>query len=90
MSSSTKRDFAADFYLSEANSPYPLPYIVYVHTVYFIHAGKQGMGRVEPDTRREGQQYTKLDQKYQHAWLYLQSISPDKHLPKTSFKGQFF
>jgi hypothetical protein len=29
----------------------------------------------------EGQQLTKLGRKYQHDWMYLQSINSDKHLP---------
>ncbi len=31
-----------------------------------IHTGKGGGGRVEPERRREGQQFTKMGQKYQH------------------------
>jgi hypothetical protein len=37
-----------------------------------------------------GQQFTKLGRKYQHDWLYLQSINPDKYLPQSPFTGQFF
>jgi hypothetical protein len=36
-------------------------------------------GRVEPERRLEGQQFTKLPRKYQ---LYLQSINSDKPLPE--------
>ncbi len=28
--------------------------------------------------------------KYQHDWLYIQSINSNKHLLQSSFKGQFF
>jgi hypothetical protein len=68
MSSSKKfdlsRDFAAGVYLSEAQNPIPAPtplHTVYVFTVYvFIHTGKGGGGRVEPERRLKGQQFTKL------------------------------
>ncbi len=42
-------------------------------------------GRVEPERRLEGQQFTKLGRKYQHDSLYLQSINSDKHLPQSPF-----
>ncbi len=35
-------------------------------------------------------QYTVLGWKYQHDWLYLQSINSDKHLPQSLFAGKFF
>jgi hypothetical protein len=65
-------DFAAGVYLSEAPSPpmtpYPPPYTlysVYVYTVYlFTQGGRKGGD--EPERRLEGQQFTKLGQKYQH------------------------
>ncbi len=38
-------------------------------------------GRVEPERRLEGQQFTKLGRKYQRDWMYLESINSDKHLP---------
>ncbi len=63
MSSSTtfdlKRDFAAGVYLSEAQNPIPPPpYTLY--TVYSIltQTGKGEGGRVEPERRLEGQQFT--------------------------------
>ncbi len=50
-----------------------------------------GGGRgVETVRRIEGQQFTKLCRNYQHDWLYLQSINSDKHLPQSTFTGQFF
>ncbi len=32
----------------------------------------------------------KLGRKYQHDWLYLQSINSEKHLPQSLFPGQYF
>jgi hypothetical protein len=69
-------------YLSEAQNPIPplLPYT-------FIHTGKGGGGgRVEPERRVEGQQFTKLGRKYHHDLLYLQPINSDKNLPQSSFQ----
>jgi hypothetical protein len=37
-----------------------------------------------------GQQFTKLGRKYQHDYLYLQSLNFDKHLPQNTFTGQYF
>jgi hypothetical protein len=39
---------------------------VYVYTVYLLTQGRGGRGRVEPERRLEGQQFTKLGRKYQH------------------------
>ncbi len=66
---------------------------VYVYTEYLFTQGRwRGGGRVvEPERRWEEQNFTKLDrQKYQHDWLYLQSKNSDKHLPQSTFIGQFF
>jgi serine/threonine protein kinase len=71
----------------------PPLHTVHVYTVYniLIHTGKRGGGgRVQRERRLEGQQFTKLGRKYQHEWLYLQSINYDTHLPKSPFTGQFF
>ncbi len=51
---------------------------------------EKGGGRVEPERRLEGQQYTKLGRKYHHDWLYLQSLNSDKHLPQSPFNGKLF
>jgi hypothetical protein len=48
-----------------------------------------GGGRVEPERRKEGQQFTKLGQKYKHDRLYLHYINSNKHLPLSLFTGQF-
>ena len=67
-----------------------------LHTVNILYTyshreGVEGWGRVEPKRRLEGQQFTKLGQKYQHMIeMYLQSINSDKHLPQSPFTGKFF
>jgi hypothetical protein len=63
---------------------------VYVYTVYLFTQGRGEGGRVETEWRLEGQQFTNLGQKYQHDWLYLQSINSDKHLPQKSFYRSIF
>ncbi len=70
----------------ELHSP---PYTLYTCIQYTYHTGKGG-GRVEPERRLEGQQFTKLGRKYQHNWLHLQPKNSDKHLPRSPFTGQFF
>ncbi len=71
-------------------NPIPPPlHIVYVYTVYTTYSHREG-GRIEPERRLEGHQFTKLGRKYQHDWLYLQSINSDKHLPQSPFIGQLF
>jgi hypothetical protein len=58
-----KRDFAAGVYLLR----HTLPYTLYTCIKYTYLHRKEGMrGRVEPVRRLEGQQFTKLDRKYQH------------------------
>jgi hypothetical protein len=47
-------------------------------SVYLFTQGKGGGGRLEPKRRGEGQQFTKLGRKYQHDWLYLQSLNSEK------------
>jgi hypothetical protein len=70
--SSSKRidlqgDLAADVYLSEAQNPQPLPYTLYtciLYSVYLCTQGSgEGVGRVEPERRLEGRQFTKLGRK---------------------------
>jgi hypothetical protein len=83
-------DFAAGVHLSEARNPIPPPltHCIRVNSI-LIHTGKGG-GRVEPDRKLEGQQFTKLGRKYQHDSLYLLSMNSDKHLPQNPFTGQLF
>ncbi len=73
----------APIYLSEAQ--YSTHCIVYTYTVYCTYSHRKGGGRDKPERRLEEPQFTKLDRKYQH----LQSINSDKHLPQSSFTGNF-
>jgi hypothetical protein len=61
------------------------------HCLYILYfdTGK-GWGRAEPERRLKRQQFTKLGRKYQHEWMYLQSISCDKHLPQSPLQVNFF
>ncbi len=59
------QDFAAGVYMSEAQHPIPPPLThfvsVYVYSIqYYIHTGKGEGGRIEPERRLKGQQFTKL------------------------------
>jgi hypothetical protein len=60
-----------------------------VCTAYTVLCHREGGGG-EPERMLEGQQFTQLGRKYQHDWLNLQCITSDKHLPQSSFTGQFF
>jgi hypothetical protein len=73
---------------AEYATPPPLTHCILV----YIHTGKGGGGggRGEQERWLGGQQFTKLGRKYQHDWLYLQSINSDKHLTQSPFTGQFF
>ncbi len=46
--------------------PHPLPDTLSVYILYFDTGKGRGGGRVEPERRLEGQQFTKLGRKYQH------------------------
>jgi hypothetical protein len=84
-------DFAADFYLSESQNPIPSPITHWLYILHFDTGKRGGGGRVEPERRLGGQQFTRLSQKYQqHDWLYLQSINSDKHLPQSPLLVNFF
>jgi hypothetical protein len=65
-------------------TPYPPPlhtHCIRVHCIHTYSHREGGEGRrVEPERRLEGQHVTKLGRKYQHDWLYLQSMNSDKHL----------
>ncbi len=71
--------------------PPPLPLCIRVYsTVQYAYSHREGGGGVvEPKSRLEGQLFTKLGRKCQHDWMYLQSINSYKHLPQSSFTGQF-
>ncbi len=79
---------------SEAQNPIP-PFTLYCTVqymckiVYRVYLFRQGRGESEPE-RLEGQQFTKLGGKYQHDWLYLQSINSVKNLPLSHFTCLFF
>jgi hypothetical protein len=74
------RDFSAGFYLSKGPEPHipRPPYTLYSIRVYsvLIHTGEEGGGRVEPERKLEGQQFTKLGRKIP-TWL---TASPDYKL----------
>jgi hypothetical protein len=60
------RGFAADVFLSEVQNPIPPLQIHTEHIrvyIILIHTGKGG--RVEPERRGDGHQFTKLGRKYQ-------------------------
>jgi hypothetical protein len=67
---------------------HPPPSHSHTLSVYTVLWAGKGGGRVEPERRLEGQQFTKLGRKDQ--LLYLQSINSYKHLPQSPFKSQFF
>ncbi len=73
--------------LSEAQTPYlhSLSYCIKYKCTY-SHGEEGGGGWTREKVR--GQQFTKLGRKYQHDWLYLQSINSDKHLPQSTFTSQ--
>jgi hypothetical protein len=88
-----KRGFATGVYLSEAQNPIPPPppytLFMWLYTVYLFTQGRGGR-RVEPERRGERQQFAELGRKYQHDWLYLQSINSYKHLPLKSLWRSIF
>jgi hypothetical protein len=57
----------------EPQAPSPNTLYTCIQDTY-SHRGKGGLGRVEPERRFEGQQFTKLGRKYQHDWLYLHKL----------------
>jgi hypothetical protein len=70
------------------HSPPPPSHTLPVYAVLWHREGGRGR-RVVPERRLEGEQFTKLGRKYQHDWLYLQSIKSDKHLPHSPFTDHF-
>ncbi len=74
----------------ETHSPLPL-HTVYVYTVYLVtHRKEVEGGRMEPERRLEGQQFTKLGRKYKNDWLCLPSINSDKLLQQSHLTGLYF
>ncbi len=73
------------FICMRAQNPIPPPPLTHCKRVYIILYlfTKGGGGRVEPERRLEGQQFSKLSRKYQHDYS-------DKPLPQSPFTGQFF
>jgi hypothetical protein len=67
--------------------PFPATHSMFILVQYF-DTGKGG--GVEPERRLERQQFTKLDRKYQFAWLYVLSIDSDKHLSQIPLQVNFF
>jgi hypothetical protein len=69
-------------------TPPPLTHCKSVYSTYTYSDRKgRGGGRVEPEKRLEGQQFTKLGREHQHDWLCLQSINLHKHL-QSPFTGK--
>jgi len=85
-----KKDFAAHVFLYEAQNPIHCTLYMCIPVQYNYSRREGGGGRVEPERRGKEQQFTKLGRKYQHNWLYVQSINFDKHLPQSPFTGKFF
>jgi hypothetical protein len=94
MSSSKKTDLCLSVWGPEPHMPPPPLLLTYVYTSIITHTGKGGEGGggggIEPEAKVKGAQFTKLGRKYQHDWLYLQSINSDKHMPQSPFSGKFF
>ncbi len=65
------------------------PYTLYTCIKYNTYSHGEG-GRFKPERNGDGQQFTKLNRKYQHDRLYLQSINSDKHLPEIPLQVNFF
>jgi hypothetical protein len=89
---SSSRTLRHGVFLSEAQNPMSPPplYTVYVYiNSKLIHTGKGGGGRVEPQRRGEGQQFSKLRRKHQHDCISM-SMNSDKHLLQSPYAGQFF
>ncbi len=82
------RDFAAGDYLLRHRTPCPHP-LTHCIRVYLYTYSHREEGGIEPERKLERQEFTKLGQKYQHDWLYFQSINSDKHLQQRLFTGQF-
>ncbi len=84
---SSSGDFAAGIYLYEAQKPIPPPpYTVFLYTVYLHSHREEGGGKVEPELN-SSQSWV---ENTLHDWMYLQSISSNKHLPQSPFIGKFF
>ncbi len=61
--------------------PYPPPYTLYTCIqVYLFTKGRGIEGESWTREKVREQKFAKLGQKYQHDWLYLQSINSDEHL----------
>ncbi len=81
-------DFAAGVYLSETQSP--IPPLTHSMCIQYTYSHCEGGWRVEPERRLEGQQFTKLGGKYQHDWLYFQSITLMNTSHKAPLQKNFF
>ncbi len=88
-----KRTLRQVFYLYEAPSPPMTPYctptpLTHCLCVYslFIHTGKGGRCGELTREKIRGAIVHKAGRKYQHDWLYLQSINSIKRHVKTTFR----
>ncbi len=75
------------FYLSEAQYtiPPPPPYTLYT-CIQYTYSHREGVGGVESKPKRMlgGAMFHKAGGKYQHEWVYLQSINSVKHQSRPS------
>ncbi len=56
-------------------TPYPPPPLYVYNTVYLFTQGREGgEGGIEPESRLEGQQFTKLGRKYQRDWMLVYTL----------------
>ena len=56
----------------------PPPYTLYT-CIQHIYSPREGVGRANQEKRLEGTTVHKTRRKYQHDWLYLQSVNSIKH-----------
>jgi hypothetical protein len=65
------------------------PSFPHTHIIHYTCSKREGdgEGRIVPERMLEGKQFIKPGRKYQHDWLYVQSINSEKHLLQSPFTG---